>query len=78
MLKLFRRAIPKAAVAAIHEADVEAVLGEPIPESWACCECGSGQEGLPAGWLKVSGVLRPMCMACLSGRAHGWTPSSVG
>ena len=50
---------------AIHQADIEDVLGSPVPARWHCVRCGSEQTGLPAAFVKEQEGLRFLCFSCL-------------
>ncbi len=56
---------------AIHQADLAAVLGEPLPDKWHCALCQRQCEGLPAAFVKHAGELRPICFRCLLEQKNG-------
>jgi hypothetical protein len=52
-------------LAAIHQVDVETVLGAPLPATWRCYQCQSEHSGVPAAYVKRDGSLRYLCFQCL-------------
>ena len=68
----FMRGTAKATVAAVHEMDLEVVLGRPMLDPWKCSGCGNGCRGLPSAWIKSSDALQPLCMTCLAERSPAW------
>lgn len=56
---------PTTRVAALHEIDFEAVLGEVVAADWVCRRCSSRPGGVPAAFVKRADSLDPLCLRCL-------------
>jgi len=50
---------------AVHEIDLEKVLGAPLRAEWTCSSCGAMSRGLPAAYVKRAAGMIPICLNCL-------------
>ncbi len=51
-------------VRALHQDDVEAVLGKLTGDQWNCSRCKMRQVTPPAAYVKQDATLLPLCAAC--------------
>jgi len=51
-------------LSAIHEIDLDDVLGRRLPSEWHCGICSKPFEQLPGGWRKKGQSLEPLCLPC--------------
>jgi hypothetical protein len=52
-------------VRAVHEQDLEALIGPDARGEWLCDECGARGEGVAAAYRKRDTKLLPICFMCL-------------